>query len=401
MNTRHRISATARALFTILLHAMTLACVTAAGSGTAAPEPVPADTKPYLIGAQMCPLWNSSKSWKPIKSYPDRKPLLGWYDQRKPQVTDWEIKYALDHGISFFLACWYRAKENLGQKPIHALYEDWITEGLFKSRYQNKFKFCIMWENSNKIASGIASEDDLLGNLLPYWIDTFFKKPSYLVLDGKPVISVYNVKKFVKELGGEERAAAAVKNMEAACRKAGFKGLTFMGQQCWGDPVPSTTQMKQIGLSHSFAYHLPTFMDRECIAKGNPPDPVDIMAGQEKCWQTLAAMAVPEIVTVSMGWDSSPWGGSTSKVRWRLTPSQFKTLCERAKRTVDQRKSPGLEGRMVLIDNWNEYGEGHYVFPCQEYGFGYLDAIRSVFAPNAGKHLDVVPTGANLQLPEE
>ena len=228
--------------------------------------------------------------------------------------------------------------------------------------------------------------------LLPYWIDTFFKKPGYLVLGGKPVLSVYNVDNFVKQLGGEEKAAVAVKRMDAACRSAGFKGLTFMGQHCWGNPSPPVTQMKQIGLSHSFAYHWPSFMGQAYMPAGASADTVKVMTGQEKCWQTLATQAIPNIVTVSMGWDSTPWGGSTSKVRWRLTPDQFKTLCERAKRVLDQRKSSEIEGRMILVDNWNEYGEGHYVFPCQEYGFGYLDAIRSVFAPNAGPHKDVVPS---------
>ncbi len=368
----------------------------AAEPARSVPAPCVADTSPYLIGAQMCPLWDSAKAWRPITAYPDRKPVLGWYDEGAPEVTDWEIKFALDHGVSFFLVCWYRAKDNLGKQPIRALKERWITEGLFKSRYRQSFKFCIMWENANDIACGVASEDDLLNNLLPYWIETFFKNPSYLLVEGKPVLSVYSVSKFVDALGGDERAAAAVKKMEAACQAAGFKGLVFMGQHCWGDPVRPTTQMARIGLSHSFAYHWPSFLGRDYMPAGLSPDTDQIVAGQERCWQTMQAQGLPNIVTLSMGWDSSPWGGSTSKIRWRLTPEQFKTLCEKAKRALARRDPKTLEGRMVLIDNWNEYGEGHYVFPCQEYGFGYLDAIRSVFAPSAGSHADVVPADIKL-----
>ena len=384
------------ACLTALLLALPAALHAAGETGPVAPKPSPADTTPYLIGAQMCPLWKSAKAWQPITLYPERKPVLGWYDESNPAVTDWEIKYALEHGVSFFLVCWYRAKDNVGQQPIRALYEHWITEGLFKSRQQDKFKFCIMWENANSVAAGIASEDDLLNNLLPYWIDTFFKKSNYLVVEGKPVLAVYNVDKFVKQLGGEAQAAVAVKRMEAVCRAAGFRGLTFMGQHCWGNPIPPTTQMKRLGLSHSFAYHWPSFMGRAYLPAGAAPDAGRVMAGQEKCWQTMATQALPNIVTVSMGWDSTPWGGATSKVRWRLTPDQFKTLCTQAKRVLDQRRSTELEGRMILIDNWNEYGEGHYIFPCQEFGFGYLDAIRSVFAPNAGPHVDVVPADVKL-----
>jgi hypothetical protein len=32
--------------------------------------------------------------------------------------------------------------------------------------------------------------------------------------------------------------------------------------------------------------------------------------------------------------------------------------------------------RIFMIDNWNEWDEGHYVSPSVEYGFRYLQAIR-------------------------
>ncbi len=361
-----------------------------------APTPRAADTSPYLIGAQMCPLWDSAKFWHPITAYPDRKPLLGWYDEGSPEVTDWEIKFALDHGISFFLVCWYRDKDNLGKRPIRALHERWLTQGFFNARFRHLFKFSLLWENANDIACGVASEEDLLNNLLPYWLETYFRHPSYLTFEGKPVLAVYDVSKFVTALGGEEQAAAAVKRMESACQAAGFRGLHILGQHCWGDPVAPVGQMRRIGLSHSFAYHWPSFMGPDHMPRGLTPDTERILAGQEKCWQTMEKLAIPNIVTLSMGWDSSPWGGSTSKVRWRLSPDRFKTLCAQAKRVVERRDPTTLEGRMLLIDNWNEYGEGHYVFPCAEHGFGYLDALRSVFAPHAGPHEDVVPADLGL-----
>ena len=32
--------------------------------------------------------------------------------------------------------------------------------------------------------------------------------------------------------------------------------------------------------------------------------------------------------------------------------------------------------RLFMIDNWNEWDEGHYVSPSHEFGFKYLQAIR-------------------------
>ena len=32
--------------------------------------------------------------------------------------------------------------------------------------------------------------------------------------------------------------------------------------------------------------------------------------------------------------------------------------------------------KIFMIDNWNEWDEGHYVSPSHEFGFRYLQAIR-------------------------
>ena len=46
---------------------------------------------------------------------------------------------------------------------------------------------------------------------------------------------------------------------------------------------------------------------------------------------------------------------------------------------------------MLLLDNWNEWGEGHYIAPYREYGFGYLDAVRRVFSTAPPEHEDLIP----------
>lgn len=57
-----------------------------------------------------------------------------------------------------------------------------------------------------------------------------------------------------------------------------------------------------------------------------------------------------------------------------------------------------MESKMLLLDNWNEYGEGHYIFPTRQYGFGYLDAVRNVFCSVDQEHLDLVPEDLGLSI---
>jgi hypothetical protein len=58
----------------------------------------------------------------------------------------------------------------------------------------------------------------------------------------------------------------------------------------------------------------------------------------------------------------------------------------------------------VLIEAWNEWGEGSYIEPHREFGFGYLDAIRDVFTTAPKAHVDLTPADVGLgpyDVPEE
>ena len=79
--------------------------------------------------------------------YPDRTPLMGYYDEENPEVCDWEIKWAVEHGINCFIHCWYRKPENFGKTITVADLRcgHGLHEALFNARYQNFMKFAIMY----------------------------------------------------------------------------------------------------------------------------------------------------------------------------------------------------------------------------------------------------------------
>ena len=109
------------------------------------PEPKPVRT-PILIGAHNCPLWEADKPqmWANIRKHPERTPALGFYAQENPEVADWETKWAVEHGVSFFIYCWYRASQG---GPVKTRFGSAIHDALFKSQFVDKMKFTIMWEN--------------------------------------------------------------------------------------------------------------------------------------------------------------------------------------------------------------------------------------------------------------
>lgn len=361
---------------------------------TYVPEPVVADTGNITIGVFLCPLWKQGtlkRNWDAVFEYPERKPALGFYDEGEPEVTDWEIKWALENGITLFIPCWYRAKETLG-KPVRPVLGHWLHDGLFESRYGNQIQFAILWENGNPVASGVASEEDLLENLLPFWIENYFSRPNYYRFDGKPVLFIYRPDVLIQELGGIHEAHQALDNLRAGMIDAGFDGIILLGEHHY-NLDEQLTHLANLGLEYGFSYHWPTFSNLMPADTDNAM----IMEAQRQSWQESEfGLGLPAPLTISMGWDSTPWGGVYSRAKWRLQPAQFKVLLEDAKKMIVEKKNDGLDRHLLLVDNWNEFAEGHYIFPHREHGFGYLEAIRSVFAKDSGKNLNIVPEDVGL-----
>jgi hypothetical protein len=73
-------------------------------------------------------------------------------------------------------------------------------------------------------------------------------------------------------------------------------------------------------------------------------------------------------------------------------------MLERAREFTDRHPVAGGQ-KLVLVEAWNEYGEGAAVEPHREWGFGYLDAIRAVFGTARGRHRDVTPHDLGLAVP--
>ena len=318
--------------------------------------------------------------WANVLKHPERMPALGLYTQEHPEVADWETKWAVEHGVSFFVYCWYRASQG---GPVTQHFGSAIHDALFKSKFVNRMKFTIMWENQSRGRAGVADEGDLLTNLLPFWMENYFKHPSYLKVNNRPVLFIYRPEFLIKDLGGVPQVAQAFDRMRQACREQGFDGLYILGEYRGLDPR-HLQLMKNIGLDYSFAYCWPI--------PDNPTPTQAIQTQLNYIHKTKALGILPQVVTVSQAW--SGWHDEGSI--WKIPPHDFENLLRQAKEFLATLPAHELGSQMLLLDNWNEWGEGHYIAPYREYGFGYLDAVRNVFSKNAGPHLDLIPEDIGL-----
>lgn len=362
------------------------------------PQPVQSD---YLTLMHYCPLWKEGThyGWGQIEPWPERRPAIGWYDEGTAEVADWHIKYAREHGIDGFIYCWYRANFNpqIEQHIGHALHD-----GLLRARYLDQFKFAIMWENG--CAKGVQSREDLLENLLPFWVKNYFTHPSYVVLDNKPLLYVWRPERVSPELGGSEATRRVFEEMREALRREGFDGLYLVGCTDTADPH-LLKQMAEEGWDASSAYAVwssdpnPPGRDGEGITTNQYAART---LGQREVWENKKQVAaLPDIVTVMMGWDPRPWHGErTSSYIADADPEVFRAACQQARDVIEATPGDGLDKRIVVFDNWNEFGEGHFLEPTSGFGFRYLDAIKDVFAPHAAPCFDIIPEDVGLAPPE-
>ena len=330
--------------------------------------------------------------WKLIEPWPERKPVLGWYNERRAEVADWHIKHLLEHGISGIVYCWYRSNIN---GPVQQSIGHAIHDGLLKARYLPLMKFGIMWENG--CGQGVGSAEDMMQNLLPFWIDNYFSNPSYVRIDGKPVLYVWVPSNVTKHLGGSEKVRETFGRMRAECRRRGLGGLYIVGCVGQSDQAALETMAKE-GWDATSAYgnswrppaHVTTLGDF-CSA------PVDgFIDQQEGIWKFKRQLhLLPDITAAMMGWDSRPW--NETPFFWSdNTPQKFRELCRRAKALMDASPGSGPEKRTAIFCCWNEFGEGHYIEPTRGYGFSYLDVIREVFCEGPREHVDVAPEDVGL-----
>ena len=334
------------------------------------PKPVRGD---YDVGIYYFPGWWNWDRWQPIMGYPERKPVLGWYKEGSPEVADWHLKWAAEHGVTFFCYDWYwdRGAMSLG----HGL------DAYFQARYRNLVKFCLLWANHDPTRH--TPEDNEA--VCRYWIENYFSRPEYYKYGGRPLMVIFSVWAMRRDLG-IEGSRECIELWHRMTREAGVGEVLVAG--CG---APSNLQMmKDMGFDAVTGYNWPS-----CGVEGRNYVPyIEVARKQFDLWWMPMAQAnlMPVIVPTSPGWDSRPWHGQSAFVLTDRTPEAFEEHLRLAKRFVDETGQP----RVVLIEAWNEFGEGSYCEPHREFGFSHLDAVRRVFCPSAGAHDDYGPADVGL-----
>ena len=355
------------------------------------PEPVAVEKEEgaTLVGLQSCNLWVEGEhfgyDW--LTDWPERKSVLGYYDEISPESADWELKFKIEHGIDFELYCWYRTRDGQDEPIKMARNSRALHEGYMNAEYSDMMKFAITWESG----SGGKDLADFKEHIVPYWIEQYFKDDRYMVIDNKPLIGMYDINKLKSYFGGTIAGVKeAVDYLRQACIDAGFEGAYVI--MC-NSQASNAKEIAQAGFDGQYAYSWATTSNSiDTQTKG--------MEGVQSMLEDAGHAVNGVVPTVSMGYWDKAWDRNNGGAY--CTVEQFQSILEWVRDdfmpTLDENS---IGSKMVLLDNWNEYGEGHFIMPAGLAGFGYVDAIREVFGDGDGvdgahTENDIIPTEAQL-----
>jgi len=345
------------------------------------PVPVPVNDDEWYSGMSICSLWRdgSHYGWDAVSPYSELEPVIGYYDEGIPEAMDWEIKFMVEHGYDYQRLCWYLGDHNENLKKPR-LCDDALHDGYFNAKYSDMLDFSIVWENGSK-----GTKEIFYNDIWPYWVDWYLTDDRYFCVDNKPVITIYSYHAFKDIMGSEQGVKEAADFMQAECKKLGYDGAILMVS----DSSASSELNKELartGFVSKAAYH---FGDGA----------YDIEFQKDKMNAEFKADNLFFTPSAGIGFNDIGWTETRTPL---ATAEDFQRILEWIRDDYlpmfkDKSFIEPWMLKSVFTNTWNEYGEGHYVFPTVGLNqFGYLDAHRNVFSSVAGKddkaHFDVVPT---------
>jgi hypothetical protein len=322
--------------------------------------------------------WTNVKKAKPV--YPGHiQPLIplnnNYYDLSKKDTIVNQAKMARKYGVSGFVYFhyWYSGRKML-EKPCEILLG--TPEVLIE--------YCFCWANHPWTRAWDGKEHQILleqtygdkddwENHLKYFLP-FFRDNRYIKIDNKPMLFIYamcNVPNY----------DAMIEYWQKRLVEEGFSGIYIVEYISSKNPkayskftsaVYEDEPIYSARFQISFIEKAVRFFNK----KTQRPDILDY----DKIWRAIlkkdATYGDKEIIQGAFAtWDNTPRRGSKGCTIFKgASPEKFKRYFTEL--VKNKRKDCSKE--YLVINAWNEWGEGAMLEPTEQYGYAYLDVVKSV-----------------------
>ena len=324
-------------------------------------------------------------------------PSIGYYHSDDPDIVDWHIKWAVEHGIStFVIGCFI--------SPTGRQEQD-FENGFLRAKFLPYIKYFVAYTDmgllpGNQWGNSGEGLETLPTVAIEYLSRNHFDGPQYLKVGDRPVFEDICIMSDYYDKPGLEKYTKVMDNFRVAGKTYGYDIYLIGGiMDVWKGPN-NELMAKQLDA-------ISCYMISDAGTDGWKPNekggysvtgPYSTMGSGYvqycKYWLPLInknnVRMVPPIASgmnnqlmYDMGIDN--WLNNHTNP----SPEEFKKFCIAMNDYID----PVLN--MVIIYAWNEFHEGTALEPTEEWGFSYLDALREVYCtePESGYPPNITPQG--------
>lgn len=329
------------------------------------------------VGVYYFPGWRdrtpaapSDHPWVPIKRFPEREPMLGWYAEGDLDVMARHLDVMARNGISYVAFDWYWGSDN-------RVYLGHALDAYLNLTDKRGVAFSLLWVNHDDAPVSLRNFD----RMVEVWVQRYFSSSSYLKVLGKPVVTVFSPAQLESRAASMKMTVAQLLDRAGdRAREAGLPGIYFVAASTSDAPGFKTYVSTSSGYSAVSAYNLHWHPGKSHPAHSY----TELDQAYREHWRRYRAIgALPVVVPMSSGWDKRPWGGSDDPLLDRSlgTPEEFELHLRAGVEEVVR----GGEPYLGVVCCWNEFGEGSYVEPTKALGEAVVSKIGKVLKESAGQ----------------
>jgi len=363
------------------------------------PDPTVIKNKINILSYYL-PSWGTKSDYKRSETLTigsDFHPILGKY---KPvdeagtyscadsEILDWQIKWALEHGISAFI--------------FHYMYPGWnwelnLENGIKSSRFLDKFKFAINY-NDTPHRTTTSNDERKTTEVMEHLCSHYFGHPSYLKIDNRPVVITFQSHIYASRFGIES-LDNLIKVMRKTCEENGHE-IYLIGDVMNNSWYPGINASLSRGFDAITSYNMPDAGSKFSANEKGQNVCVDsydkLVDGYIRLWGEWLNLArkykVKLVPPLLPGFSNKILyeGGYDDFLcdRKDSTQDKFRRMCEASAPYID------TELNTAITESWNEFQEGSVIEPTLEFGFDYIDTIREIFSSESPSNYpkNLIPT---------